>query len=158
MGSRRSRGFAVPGPWGDLRVLRQPRLSKQACSTRLPSHTFMNGLVSMRGGHSSTRQRIRTRPFHPINVHSEKGHSNPYPSRPMRPRLAPGGKLAYLSGDWCRTPTQWHAKRGRTAAVEHTGKSRIGSCPSCIFMLKITACEVKVRVRLHERTAIEASA
>ena len=48
----------TPGSWvrrsrsrGDLRVLRQTRLSKQACSTRLPSPTFVNGLVSMWRGH-----------------------------------------------------------------------------------------------------------
>jgi len=97
-------------------VLRQPRLSKQACSTRLPSPTFKNGLVSMRGGHLLTRQRIRTSLFHLINVQTVKVPSNANLSRPMRPSLALCGKRVCLSGDGCRTPTQWHAQRGGTAA------------------------------------------
>ena len=58
----------------------------------------------------------------------------------MRPRLAPRGKLAYQSGDCRRTPTQWHAQRGRTVARDYKGNSQSGTRPSCFsmnFMLKV---------------------
>ena len=65
---------------------------------------------------------IKTRNFHLINAHTVKVPRNTNPSCHMRPRLGPCGKLVCQSGDSCRTPTQWHAQRERTAAYESTGK------------------------------------
>ena len=45
MGCCRCRGYAVPGPHGDLRVLCQGLLIEQARSQALPTPTFVNGLV-----------------------------------------------------------------------------------------------------------------
>jgi hypothetical protein len=103
----------------------------RASSIAFPScaHVYER-LGSMRRVHSLTHQRIKTKNFHLINAQILEAHSSPNPSRHMRTRLARRGKLVYLSRDWRRTPTQWHAQRGRTAACEHKGMSRIGSCPS----------------------------
>ena len=101
---------------GDLRVLRQPRLSKQACSTRLPSPTFKDSLILELKAHWAMRQHNKNRNFHLIYVQTVKVPPNTNPSRHTRPSLAPCGKRVCLSGDGCRTPTQWHAQRGGTAA------------------------------------------
>jgi hypothetical protein len=102
-------------------VLRQCLLTEQARSQSLTSPTFSNGLVLPRRGHLVTRQRIRIRIFHPIDIHTGKADPCPNPRRYMRTRLAPCGKLVCLSGDRRRTPTHWHAKRCRTAPYEREG-------------------------------------
>jgi hypothetical protein len=108
-GSRRCRGFAVPVRLC-LPVWAWSGPAHRASSVAVPSVAHVcERLGSMRRDHSLTHQRplgifdIKTRTFHLINTQILRAHPYQNPSRPVRPSLAPRGKLVYQSGDWRRT-------------------------------------------------------
>jgi hypothetical protein len=129
MGSRLGQRFAVPA-----------RLRLSACATSGPAHRASSIAVpsvahvcerlgSMRRVHSLTHQRMITRNFQLIIVQTSKGHPIPNPSRHMRPNLAPCGKLVYLNGDRCRTPTKWpRSGIGRRRTIKE-GRHASGHLP-----------------------------
>ena len=98
-------------------------LSRQASLVDTPSVAhFKERLGSMQKGPSEKATVNRTRNFHLIIVQILEAHSHPVSSRPVRPSLAPRGKLVYLRGDRRRTPTKWPAQRFRTAPYECEGR------------------------------------